>query len=99
MAGAVAHIAEECALGSIATPVTEHRNVASIGQAESQNVDGVGGGMFAERAFRFAVQPAAAVAAGMMDPSDPGSKMTSGRGLDDVALPKGQCRRDRAGGH
>src|SRR5688500_14705741 len=79
-------------------PVAQYADVPPIGEPEAEDVEGVGGGMLAERAGGAAVEPAAAVAAGMVDARDGHAEMLERRGLEHVALEQVQRRRDRAGG-
>ncbi len=98
VAGAVAHVAEKRLIGRFAAPIAQHGQATPIGQAEAEDVDRIGGRMFAEAAFGSTVQPAATVAAGMIDPNHAIAKMAARGWLDDIAFPEGQRRRDGAGG-
>src|SRR5688572_27035921 len=98
-AGAVAGFAEEAGGGAVTAPVPGDGDRAAVGERETEDVEGVGGGMLAEAAFGAAVEPAAAVAAGMEDGGDRGSEMLGRGRLDYVTLPQSQRRGDRAAGN
>lgn len=98
IAGAVTNLPQEGGLGRIAVPVTKDGDPATIGEPKAEDVDRVGGGMFAEPPFRSPIEPAAAEASGMIDPGHPAAQVAPGGGLDDVALQQGQGGGDRAGG-
>jgi hypothetical protein len=50
-AGAVANLAQEAGLGIVAHPVGDHPHPAAVGEDEAGDVDRIGGGMLAPRAF------------------------------------------------
>ena len=87
IAGSATNVAQERRLGWVAAPVAQHRNPAAIGQAKSEDIDRIGGGMLAEAAFGPAVHAAATIAAGMVDPDDAAFEVTNRGGLDDFAFP------------
>lgn len=97
-AGAVPDLPKEARLGSRALPVGDDPDPAAVGESESGDVDGIGRGMLAPRAFRAAVDPAAAVAPEMLNGGDLGPEMAERGGLDHVPLPKREPGRDRTAG-
>jgi hypothetical protein len=67
---AVADLAEECGFGIVALPVSRDGDAGTVGQAETGDVDRVGGRVFAPVARMAAGDAAATIAAEMIDRRD-----------------------------
>ena len=85
-ASAVADLAQESALRPVGLPVAKHADVRAIGEPKANDVDRVGGRMFAVLPLGPAIEAAAGVAPRMLDGGKFGGEMARRRRLQRLAF-------------